>query len=127
MKCSLALKNIFSESKKTFSVMPYAAKRRLEKEKKLKKEASKCQKINTFFTKRSSGEECEKGDPSLSSSLAEETSDVATESSSSDLEENTGNTFHNTSDSPVTQQGKQTCFTSSNNSDSVEIGECENE
>jgi hypothetical protein len=60
--------------------MPYAAKRRLEKEKKLKKEASKCQKINTFFTKRSSGEACEKGDPSLSSSLAEETSDVATES-----------------------------------------------
>ena len=43
------------------------------------------------------------------------------------MEENTGNTFHNTSDSPVTQHGKQTCFTSSNNSDSVEIGECENE
>ena len=51
--------------------MPYAAKRRLENEKKFKKEASKCQKINSFFAKRSSGEACEKGHPSLSPSLEE--------------------------------------------------------
>ena len=39
--------------------MPYAAKRRLENEKKLKEQASKCKKINSFFTRRSSekGEE----------------------------------------------------------------------
>ena len=43
--------------------MPYAAKRKLENEKKLKKEASKCKKINSFLTKSSwetRGETCGK-------------------------------------------------------------------
>ena len=45
-------------------VMPYVAKRRLENEKTLKKEASKCKKINSFFTKSSwktRGETCGEG------------------------------------------------------------------
>ena len=88
--------------------MPYAAKRSLENEKKLKHEASKCKKINLFFTKSSGetrGEARGEGDPCISASL-EETGDITTTSGvtttpepltltpSSNSEKNTDNTFH---------------------------------
>ena len=111
-------------------VMPYVAKRRLENEKTLKKEASKCKKINSFFTKSSwetRGEECGEGDPCISASL-EETGDITTTSGvtttpepltltpSSNSEKNTDNTFHSFSQA-VSQPCEQSCSTSSNNTD----------
>ena len=114
--------------------MPYAAKRRLENEKKLKKEASKiskCKKVNSFFTKSSTGETrgetCGEGDPCISASL-EETGDITTTSGvtttpepltltpSSNSEKNTDNTFHSFSPA-VSQPCEQSCSTSSNNTD----------
>ena len=110
--------------------MPYAAKRRLENEQKLKKEASKCKKINSFFIKSSwetRGEVCGEGDPCISASL-EETGDITTTSGvtttpepltltpSSNSEKNTDNTFHSFSPA-VSQPCEQFCSTSSNNTD----------
>ena len=46
--------------------MPYAQKRRLEQEKELENEASKCKKIKSFFTRSSHearNEACKKKDP----------------------------------------------------------------
>ena len=77
--------------------MPYAAKQRLENEKKLKEEASKCKKINSFFTRKSS-ETSEKGEEETSGFS---TTNIftsfgpATSTPSSDLAKNNDNTLHN--------------------------------
>ena len=106
------------------------SKTKIGKRKKLKKEASKCKKINSFFTKSSRetrGEACGEGDPCISASL-EETGDITTSSGvtttpepltltpSSNSEKNTDNTFHSFS-SAVSQPCEQSCSTSSNNTD----------
>ena len=110
--------------------MPYAAKRRLKNEKKLKEEASECKKINSFFTRKSSNETCEKEEEETSDNSIANTftrPGTATSTSSSDLKKSNDNTLHNTPESAVTHQCKQTCFTCTNNPDSVEIVDCKNE